>query len=230
MEPYSFDDITDRQLKILAHTLSTTGGTAEQVHLFKSEKDPFDLYPVDVAMLEPTKFFEYYIVTTVGLSAYKFSSKVARAELIMLLPKEWKADFSKWEYFWPVKLMQDIAFGIINNKASVLPLQLFEMTDAGNPYETTSFVGGIVNFPELFPVEYVDEKIDYDYTRFYQVVPVTKKQVDKIKDIGSDKFIQFDLHDADGPLLNVEVPDVKKNAGKKIDKIIAHNERTLKGK
>lgn len=56
MEPYSFDDITDRQLKTLAHTLSTVGGKAEQVHYFKSEQDLFDLYPVDVAVLEPTEF------------------------------------------------------------------------------------------------------------------------------------------------------------------------------
>ena len=230
MEPYSFDDITDRQLKTLAHTLSTIGGTAEQVHYFKSEQSVYDLYPMDIAVIEPTEFFDYFVVTTMGLSAYKFPDEVARAELVMILPSEWKADFSKWEYFWPVKLMQDIAFGIIKNKVGVLPLKVFEMAGEDSPYETTNFIGGIVNFPELFPVEYIDEKIDYDYTRFYQIIPLTKKQMDKIKDIGASKFIQFDLHDAEGPLLNVEVPDVKKNAGKKIDKIISHNERSLKGK
>lgn len=230
MEPYSFDNITDRQLKTLAHTLSTIDGKAEQVHLLKTEQSPYDLYPVDVAVIEPTESFDYHIVTTVGLSAYKFLKDVARAELIMILPHEWKTTFSKWEYYWPVKMMQDIAFGIINKKMGVLPHQLFEMTDPDDPYETTNFIGGIVNFPEILPVQYVDEKIEYDYTRFYQVVPVTKKQMEKIKDIGAGKFIQFDLHDADGPLLNVEIPDVKKNAGKKIDRIISHNERTLKGK
>lgn len=230
MEPYSFDDITDRQLKTLAHTLSTVGGKAEQVHYFKSEQDLFDLYPVDVAVLEPTEFFDYFIVTTMGLSAYKFPDEIARAELIMLLPSEWKANFSKWEYFWPVKLLQDIAFGVIKNKSGVVPFQVHQIADATEPYETTNFIGGIVNFPELFPVEYVDEKIGIDYTRFYQIIPVTKEQVDKINDIGPAKFIQFDLHDAEGPLLNVEVPDVKKNEGKKIDRIISHNERTLKGK
>lgn len=228
MEPYSFDNTTERQYKTLAHTLSTIGGKAEQVHFFKSEHNPFDLYPVDIAVIEPTEEFENFIVTTVGLSAYKFMKDFARAELIIILPKEWKADFTKWEYYWPVKLLQDIAFGIINNKAGVVPFQLFEMAD--EPYETTNVVGGIVILPEIMPIEFIEEKIDYDYTRFYQLIPVTKKQVDKIKDIGADKFIQFDLHDADGPLLNVEVPDVKKNAGKKIDRIISHNERILKGK
>ncbi|NCB48215.1 MAG: suppressor of fused domain protein [Clostridia bacterium] len=229
MEPYSFDDITDRQLKTLAHTLSTIGGTAEQVHFFKSEQDWVNLFPVDIAIIEPTEIFEYFIVTTVGLSAFKFSDGTARAELIMLLPKDWKVNPSKQEYFWPVKLMKDIALSAVKNKVGVVPLQVYQIQEE-EPYETTKFIGGIVNLPELFPVEYIDEKIGVDYTRFYQVVPITKKQLDKINDIGSVKFIRFDLHDAEGPLLNVEVPDVKKNEGKKIDRIISHNERTLKGK
>ncbi len=229
MKSYSFGDITKRQMKTLAHTLSTIGGRAEQVHFFSSEKKVTDLYPVDIAMLEPTEIFPYHIVTTVGLSAFKFMKDVARAELILMLPLEWKTTFSKKEYLWPINLLQDIAFNVIKNEVGVLPYQVYQTTEK-EPYETTEYVGGIVNFPEFMPLEFIDEKIDFDYTRFYQLVPITAKQHNKIADIGAEKFIRFDLHDANGPLLNISLPDVRKNAAKKIDKIISHNERKLKGK
>lgn len=229
MKSYSFTNITKRQMKTLAHTLSTIDGQAKGVHFFSSEKRVTDLYPVDIAMLEPTEIFPYHIVTTMGLSAFKFMKEVARAELILILPEQWKTDFSKKEYVWPVHLLQDVAFGVIKNEVGVQPHQVYQ-TSQKEPYETTEFIGGIVNLPELMPLEYIDEKIDFDFTRFYQLVPITAKQQNKIADIGAEKFIRFDLHDADGPLLNVPLPDVRKNAARKIDRIISQNERKLKGK
>jgi hypothetical protein len=229
MKPNSFEKLTDRQMKVLAHTLAFVNGTAEQVHYFNSEKSVYDLYPVDVAVIEPTKSFNNFIVTTVGLSAYKFE-QFARAELVLFLPSEWKTDFSKWEYFWPVKFLQDVAFGVVNSEQGIFPGQLRVLNDTSNPYQTTDVVGGVVNYPEIMPVKFIEEKIDYDFTRFFQIVPITKSQLEKVQDVGVDKFTKFDLHDADGPLLNIDVPDVPKSEGKRIDEIIAHNERNLKGK
>ncbi len=228
MQPYSREKLTDRQLAVLDHIISFAGATADQVHYF-TNRSPFDIFPVDVAVVKPSEISPYFIVSTVGLSAYKPMNELARAELVILLPEGWKTDFAKMEYFWPVKMLQDISRGLINKDKGVFIEQLMEL-DEDDPYETTDFVGGIVTFPELMPLEFIEKKIDYDYTRFFELVPVTGKQVKKIGDIGADKFIQFDLHDADGPVLNVEVPDVKRNAGKKIDMIISHNERSLKGK
>lgn len=228
MEGLFVNGLTDRQASVLAHFVKNLGLKTDTMHYFKTEQFLEDKSSIDVVVFEPTDEFEYYLITTTGLSAYQFSQDFAPAELFMLLPPSWKMDFEKAEYAWPVYFLQDIAYNIIENKMFVFPYQVYRSSEK-KYLAGTDTVGGVVVFPEMLNIEILEEKIFDTYTRFFQLMPLNKQELAKVDDIGVKDYVDFDLHDADGPKLVVKEPMIKKGATA-IDKIIEHNENSLKGK
>ena len=85
----------------------------------------------------------------------------------------------------------------------------------------------MITFAENFPMEIYEAEIEDTLTRFFQVVPVSSKDVEKVEDIGPLNFIKFNLHDSDGPKMMVEFGE-KPVEG--IDRLIKENESSLKSK
>lgn len=228
MEPYFRKDITDRQAQVVSFFMAALDSDEDRIHYIKSEEYFSDLYPIDIAVFEPTKYFDYYVAMTAGLSNYRFDSNFARSELVMVLPKTWKPIFDKEEYYWPLQILLDVAYGVVQNNMGTMLGQVYLPRQNEKPYTSYSdAIGGILTLPEMFPIEMYDVEIENSYTRFLQVVPISKKDLEKIEEIGPNKFIEYDLHDSEGPQIAVKLQE-KPLAG--IDRIIKQNEETLKNK
>ena len=229
-EPKFAEELSERQVAVCMHYLKTLGLSPDEMQYIKTEIETFDIYPVDLAIFEPSEAFDYWVITTVGLSEYYFNENLARCELMMVVPKEWKPILDKEEHYWVVDMLRDIAYGIIDNKKGLIPNQLYLLADlgAGETFcKSTDAVGAIVTLPEMLPFSFLEEKIDGSYTRFLQLVPVTADNVSKIEEVGPAKFIEFDLHDSDGPKM---VVTLKEKQLQGIDKLVKQNEDSLNDK
>ncbi|MBQ9793186.1 MAG: suppressor of fused domain protein [Clostridia bacterium] len=229
-EPYFSKELSERQTAVVMHYLKNLIADPNDLEYVKTQEYKTDVFPVDIVIVKPTEYFNYYVVATVGLSSYRFDSNFARCELMMVLPPEWKPILDKEEFYWPPQLLRDIAYNLIDNDMGVAVGQVHVLTgteDSGTYSPFTDAVGGIITMPEMFPVTMCEEKIGDTYTRFMQVVPVTKDDVAKIESMTPFKFIEFELHDSEGPQMVVEL---KEKPLQGIDKIIKQNEAVLKGK
>lgn len=226
MKPYFSKDLTERQIQVMAHTMNMIGEPPEGIAYFKAEEYIYDLFPIDMAVFAPTEVFDYYIVQTVGLSSYKFNNNFARSELLMVLPNTWQLDIEKESSVWPIKLLQDIAYSVVDNKTGAMVGSIYGPESCEKYTEYSDAVGGIITLAENFPLEMYEEKIGETYTRFFQVVPISKDDVSKIKEMGSANFIKFELHDSNGPQF---VVDIKNDSPAGIEKIIKQNETNLMG-
>ena len=226
MNEFFSENLTDRQIKTLFHTMKFIGAKPEDIIYLKSEEYLEDIFPIDLAIFKPNENIDCYVMQTVGLSSYYFEKDVARSELIMVLPKTWKPDFYKNEYNWPRYLLLDIAYGAVENNRGTMVGQVY-VPKEDNMYEgSDDVIGGILVLPEDFDLMFCEEYIDETYTKFLQVVPITKDDLSKIEEVGPGKFIRYDLHDSDGALFTVKL---KENKLYGIDKIIKQNEDSLKG-
>ena len=222
------NDLTDRQTDVLVHIARVGGFNLDDVEYIKNEEYFDDPSSIDIAIFSPTKDFNYYLVSTVGLSSFQPDKTLARAELFMLLPPSWKIDLEKDEYNWPIKMLEDVASGLVEKNIGVNLYQVIQVSE-DNFNDSTDVVGGVVCFPELNVIQFVEEKIEETYTRFFNFVPLNKAQISKIEDVGIKSFVEFDLHDADGPV-NFVVKEPKIKKGSNIDRIIDHNVNSLNDK
>lgn len=225
MDKKIFSSLDDRKKSVLRHFEKTLGVSVEKATYFQTEELLTDLFTVDVVCFEPTDECEYFVVSTVGLSEFQFDKNFARNEIFLVLSKNWKKNFSKEESAWPLRLLHEIAYLAVDEKKAIYLNKVYQVAEKEFSFVSDA-VGGIVVLPEMFDNDVVEEKIGSDYTRFFQVVPVSEMQIMKIEDFGVDSFVRFDLHDTEGPVMTVEF----KPAGETtLGKIISHNERSLKG-
>ena len=229
-EPKFSEELSERQTAVVLHYLKNLVAEPSDVTFLKSQEYYSDIFPIDIAIFKPTEFFNYYIVSTVGLSSYRFDNNFARSELMMVLPPEWKTVLDKEEYYWAPQMLRDIAYNLVENNIGVAVGQVHILADTeheGTYSRFTDAVGGIVTMPEMLHFTMFEEKIGETYTRFMQVVPVTRDDVAKIESMTPLKFIEFELHDSDGPQMVVKL---KEKPLQGIDKIIKQNEAILKNK
>lgn len=215
--------VDERKALVASHIIANLGATMDDAQILEAEGDLSFNTPIDLIVVKPHENFDYYVVSTVGLSDYYFNKGLARAELSIVLPKTWKIMLDKHEYAWPFEMLSDIAESVVNAGQGVAVGQVYTLS---KPTNSNTVYGGVVTFPEMMPLNFVEEKIGITYTRFFLVVPVSKEQLDKIDSVGIDDFIEYDLHDTDGPLM---VAEYVKATNSTLDKIIAHNENSLKG-
>jgi len=227
-EPYFSKDLSERQISVIVHYLKNLGITPNDFYYVKSEEYLSDLYPIDIAVFEPVEGFDYYIISTVGLSEYYFTKNFARSELLMIMPSNWKPLLNEEEYNWAPQLLRDIAYAVVEGKQGVTIGQVYLLGEgdgkAYSPY--TDAIGGIVTLPENLPIEFYEEKIGETYTRFFQVNPIDSKDLSKLDEMGPKNFIRYELHDSDGPLM---VTKLKEKQVQGIDKLVKQNEDALRG-
>jgi len=228
-EHYFSEQLSERQLSVVLHYMDILGATPDNMHFLKTEEYIGDLFPVDLIVFEPTQKFKYYTVATVGLSEYRFNNNFARSELMMTLPLTWKPIFDKEEYYWAPQLLRDIAYCVVGRKQGVNIGQVYLLENPNEEAKYTEFsdaIGGIITLPEMYPLTMFEREIGESFTRFFQVVPVSKPDVQKMDEVGPLQFIQFDLHDSENPLMVVKL---KEKQVEGIDRLIQQNETSLKG-
>lgn len=229
-EPYFSKELSERQTAVVMHYLRNLISDPNDLDYIKTQEYSSDIFPVDIVVINPSEYFNYYVVGTVGLSSYRFDKNLARSELFMVLPPEWKPVMDKEEFYWAPQLLRDIAYNLIDNDMGVAVGQVHLLTgteESGTYSPFTDAVGGIITMPEMLPISMCEEKIGDTYTRFMQVVPITKDDVSKIESMTPSKFIEYELHDSDGPQMVVKL---KEKPLQGIDKIIKQNESVLKEK
>ena len=229
-EPKFSEELSERQTAVVLHYLKNLGADPFDIDYIKTQEYKSDVSSIDLIVVEPSKEFNYYVVGTVGLSNYRFNKNFARCELFMVLPPEWKPIMDKEEFYWAPQMLRDIAYNLVDNEIGVAVGQVHVLSDTekeGTYSPFTDAVGAIVAMPEMLPFEICEGKIGDTFTRFMQVVPVTRNDVAKIESMTPLKFIEFELHDSDGPQMVVKL---KEKPAQGIDKIIKQNEAILKNK
>ena len=228
LDPYYSKELSERQIEVLIHYFNYFGVEPNDVHFIKTEEYYTDLFPVDLVVVEPNDKFDYYTIATVGLSEYRFDENFVRSELLMVLPKTWKPIFDKEEYYWAPALLKDIAYASIASRRAVKVGQVYLLNEEGKTYSpSTDAVGGIITIAEMFDFDMYESLIGETYTKFFQVVPIDNNDVQKLDEIGPMKFIQFNLHDSEKPLM---VAKVKEKPVQGIDRLVKQNESKLKSK
>lgn len=228
MEPYFSEEVSPRQLEVIAHIIESIGSDTDSMDYIKTQEYMSDLFPIDVAVFDPTEKCDFYTVSTVGLSSYRFGQNFARSELMMAIPKEWGDYKNRADFYWPIELLLDVAYAFVQNNIGAMVGQVLqpngeEQQKSYSKY--TDVVAGMVTFAENFPIDIYEVEIEDTFTRFFQIVPLSKPEVAKVEDIGPLNFIKFDLHDSDGPKMMVKLGE-KPVEG--IDRLIRDNENNLK--
>ena len=228
MEPIFSKNFSDRQAEVVAHIMTCIGSSTDNMYMIKSQELYSDLYPIDIVVFEPTETCDFYTISTVGLSQYFFEKNFARSELMITISKDWKKIFNPQEFFWPISLLLDIAYGVVDNKMGVMPGQVYVPNDTDKELKRyTDKIGGIVTFAEDFPLDIYEAQIGETFTRFFQIVFLSKKDIDKIDDVGPKDFAKYELHSSDGQHFMLEMNE---QMPKGIDRIIKQNESSLKKK
>lgn len=220
MEKELFDILPERKREVLLHYEKTLLSPLSEAEYVFSDDDDVD---VDIVIMAPGEDFPYYTISTVGLSNYKFNTELARNELTIVMPENYSTNLDKKENAWPVMLLREIIYGAVVNH---IHFELNKIYLSSFKSDELDCIGGIVVIPELMNMDFIDEKIDYDYTRFFLFVPLSEEQIDKAEDVGIKRFIEFDLHDINGPDMVAKYTPPQVNS--KLQKMIEHNERNLK--
>lgn len=225
-KPNFSKDLSERKLAVVGHYAANLGVDPYSIHYVKTQELFTDIQTVDIAVFEPSKNFDYYIAITAGLSHFRFERDFARSELCAILPKTWKFVFDKEESYWILDLLRDIAYSMIENKrgANVGQVYLFDTQKYGSLSDYTDAVGAILTFPDMLPFEMYEVEIENTFTRYFQVVPITQTDLEKIETMGPIQFIQYELHDSEGPQTVVKLKEQPLTA---IDKLVQRNEASL---
>lgn len=226
MEKELFAKLISRKREVLLHFEKVLSSPLGKAEYFLSPLNKGEDYAIDIALFEPSEDYPYFVASTVGLSCYQFNKMYARCELMLALPQNYKFDASKEDSTWPLELLRRLAYLLLYAKKVPALSQIYEIFDK-DELKATNQNCGILVAPDMFDGSMFEEKIDDTYTRFYQLVPLSSTQVKKALDVGVQAFIEFDLHDAEGP---DTVVNWKPKTNKKIEEIISHNEGNLKSK
>ena len=220
MERELFDILPERKKEVLLHYEKSLLSPLTEAEYVFSDDDDVD---VDIVIMAPGEDFPYYTISTVGLSNYKFNPELARNELTIVMPENYSTNLGKKENAWPVMLLRELVCGAVANQVH---FELNKIYLSSYKSDELDCIGGIVVIPELMNMDFIDEKIDFDYTRFFGLVPLTEEQINKAEDVGIKRFIEFDLHDINGPDMVTKYTPTQVNS--KLQMIIDRNERNLK--
>lgn len=163
--------------------------------------EPVGEAQVDIIWFKPTTEFNFNVLATCGLSDLQMDEPPQAIELIMLLPPDWKVGDKKDEWWWPLELLTQAAYLPFATGESLSLGSVISLTENDEPFmKGTKNCGLIITLPEYFSPAAFEVQLDEgSYLRFFQCVPVNKDDIERINESSPFKFIEFNLHNADGP-------------------------------
>lgn len=137
----------------------------------------------DIACIPPTKERNYYTLITMGMGAHLMNipkeldeDECGHAELLICLPPDWKVGENDNEWFWPIRLLKDLARLPINSETW---LGWGHSVDNRTRYaENTDLCGALLLYPE--DVEDGAEKCVLpggDTVNFFEVIPIYRSEM-----------------------------------------------------
>ncbi len=190
---------------IREHYAETFGVDSDDFLIYPAHED--DEIDIDIICIKPTKDRDYYVLATCGMCQYVMEEPTTQlVELVMFLPADWRVEDKRDEWTWPVKLLINLAYTPFYTGQNISFGTVLTFTDDNEPFtKGTKNCGAIITFPENLPEEFFEVETDTDeIIRFFTAVPITKDDIEKMQENGLDKFIKFDLRNADGPDLIVK--------------------------
>ena len=158
MDRETFDGLSNRKKKVLLHLEKTLFSPLGNAQYIKTDKGEYDLDSVDFVLMEPSEEFDYFYLSTVGLSRYQFDFSFARSEIGIVLPKSFDRNLNKKENFWPLQLLSEIVFSSIDNILPITLNRIYLVTEEKRE-EFGENVGGVVTLPEIMDTSFIEEKI-----------------------------------------------------------------------
>ena len=156
---------------------------------------------VDIIWFKPSEKFNYNVLATCGMSNYLMQDPAQCMELIMLLPPDWKVGDKKDEWWWPLEMLTSVGYLPFETNENLTLGSVVSLTKDDKPFmKGTKNCGVIITLPEHFPPEMFEVEVEDDvYLIFFQCVPIDKDDIERIEESSPLKFIEFNLHNADGP-------------------------------
>lgn len=139
---------------------------------------------VDICVIPPDKNRKYYLLVTMGMGAHKMNvpEKLAeynleRAELMIALPPDWKVAESDECWYWPIRLLKNIARLPITANTW---LGWGHTIDNQEPYaDNTSLCGSVLLYPEAGKADgNVLTLPNGEDVNFYQVIPLYREEME----------------------------------------------------
>ena len=163
---------------------------------------------IDIAIINPTKEHDYYILITMGMSGFKMPvpkefGKANRAELAIKLPKSWNINSNDEKDCWPIRIIKELArFPLYNNCFFANGHYI----DWPNEFANTKFNSVVLT-------NLVDGKNckfrNRDEVVFYNVIPLYGSEYNYFRKNGSGKFFEM----VDDIILNGEIDVQRKRIG-----------------
>ena len=224
MDEEVFNSLSDRKKRVLLHLESELDSPLGSAEYIITDRELGEPDPVDFVLMEPSEEFDYYYLSTVGLSKYRFENN-AGSEIGIILPNTFVGNFTRIESRWPLDLLSAVAYSAVDNMVPVSLLRIYQV-DEEDRNEYGGNLGGVVVLPEYMNASFLEELIEGSYTRFFVFVPINSIQLAKAQDVGIREFVEYDLHDVSGPtfVANYDAPKVNTT----LQKIINHNMKNLK--
>lgn len=136
----------------------------------------------DIACVPPTEERNYYTLITMGMGAHIMNipdslspEENGRAELLICLPPDWKLGESTAEWFWPIRLLKDLARLPINTDSW---LGWGHSVDHQAYIANTQFCGSLLLFPEGVSEEAETCTLpNGDKVNFFEVIPMYREEM-----------------------------------------------------
>ena len=182
---------TEEEMDAVQRHIETYYGTLETVwHELISP----DIH-VDICVIPPTQEKDYYTLITMGMGAHRMDvptelkdKKLARAELALALPSDWKVGEGDEKWYWPVRLLKVLARlpGLCDTW-----LGWGHTVDNQEPFaENTDLCAAFLIAPQR--VEDGGEVCALpggEEVNFYQVIPLYRSEMEYKVDHGADALL-----------------------------------------
>ena len=153
---------------------------------------------VDIAIVPPTPYRNYYVLVTMGMGARKMDTppelqdyKLERAELLVCLPSDWKFNNlcdEKW--YWPIRWLKILARLPLNENTW---LGWGHTIPNGSPFaENTSLSAVMLIVPGAFGKKsYICRLPNGDEVNFYQMLPLYDEEMRFKLDRGAEALLDL---------------------------------------
>ena len=171
---------------------------------------------VDIVIIEPTPYRNYYVLVTMGMGAKKMDTppelqeyKLERAELLVCLPPDWQfKDLDDEKWYWPIRWLKILARLPANENTW---LGWGHTIPNGSPFaENTLFSAVMLVAPGAFSKKsYTCKLPNGDEVNFYQMLPLYEEEISFKLEHGAEALLEL-MNDGDLEYLKLKRRNVAK--------------------